>query len=156
VKDLIVNLYEKNFLKDTNVKLKNSEIVIKRILSPNSDDLINFVSLNFNLNWASEIKSSLYKDNPSCFIAVHQNNIVGFACFDATAKGYFGPTGVNEKYRGQNIGQVLLLTTLNAMKESGYGYAIIGSVGSNVIPFYSKYLNVIESSSKPNIYNRMI
>lgn len=156
MKDLIVNLYEKDYLKDTNLKLKNEEIVINRILSPNADNLISFVNESFNSNWASEIKSALYKDNPSCFIAVHQNNIVGFACFDATAKGYFGPTGVSEKYRGQNIGQVLLLTTLNAMKESGYGYAIIGSVGSNVIPFYSKYLNVIESSSKPNIYNRMI
>ena len=156
MKDLFVNLYEKDYLNEIKLKLKNEEVKIKRLLSPNSDNLIDFVTSHFNSQWASEVKAGAYKENPTCFIATHENEIVGFACYDATAKGYFGPTGVNKNYRGQNIGQLLLLTTLNSMKEAGYGYAVIGSVGKDVVPFYSKYLNVIESNSKPNIYSRMI
>jgi len=50
------------------------------------------------------------------------------ACYDASARGFFGPIGVAAERRGENIGQVLLVRTLNAMKEYGYGYAIIGWV----------------------------
>jgi|SRR5690554_645650 len=154
--DLIVNLYEKDFINDNQVKLKNEKIKIKRLLSPNADSLVNFVSKHFTSGWASEVKAAAYKSNPSCFVATHQGEIIGFACYDATAKGYFGPTGVNSDYRGNNIGQVLFLTTLEAMKEAGYGYVIIGSVGKSVKGFYSKYVTVQEIDIKPDLYSRLI
>jgi len=154
--DLIVNLYEKDYLKDTNVSLKNDEIKIKRILSPNADSLVQFVSTHFSSGWASEVKAGIYKPHPTCFIATHNGEIVGFACYDATAKGYFGPTGVNPDYRGNNIGQVLLLTTLEAMKEAGYGYAVIGGVNEKVQGFYARYVNFQKFEVKPDLYNRLI
>jgi len=156
VADLIVNLYEKDFLDDTNVKLKNKDIKIKRLLSPNADNLVKFVKDNFSDNWASEIKAGVYKNNPTCFVATHNNDIIGFACYDVTAKGYFGPTGVNQNYRGNNVGQILLLTTLDAMKEAGYGYAIIGGVNKKVQGFYSRYLNFKVFESKKDLYSRLI
>ncbi len=154
--DLIVNLYEKDYLNDLNIKLKNDDIKIKRLLSPNSDKLVEFVKKHFSEGWTSEVKAGIYKENPTCFVAVHESEIVGFACYDATAKGYFGPTGVNPDYRGKNVGQVLLLTTLEAMKEAGYGYAIIGAVNEKVEGFYGKYLNYLKSTSKPDLYNRLL
>lgn len=155
--DLIVNLYEKeDFLKDNNVKVKNEEIKVKRLLSPNSDRLVEFVQKHFSIGWTSEVKAGIYKENPTCFVATHNSEIIGFACYDATAKGYFGPTGVNEEYRGNNIGQVLLLTTLNAMKESGYGYAVIGGVNDKVAGFYGRYVNFIKYETKPDLYSRLI
>ena len=60
-----------------------------------------------------------------------------FACFDSSAKGFFGPIGVLSEYRGKRVGQSLLLKTLYAMKEYGYGYAIIGWV-SDAELFYRK------------------
>jgi len=154
--DLIVNLYEKDYLKDTNISLKNDEIKIKRILSPNADNLVSFVSRHFSSGWASEVKAGIYKPHPTCFVATHNGEIIGFACYDATAKGYFGPTGVNPEYRGNNVGQVLLLTTLEAMKEAGYGYAVIGGVSEKVQGFYAKYVNFLKYEVKPDLYNRLI
>ncbi|MGI6781332.1 MAG: GNAT family N-acetyltransferase [Acholeplasmataceae bacterium] len=154
--DLIVNLYEKNYLKETNVQLKNNEIKINRLLSPDADKLVEFVQSNFTEGWASEVKAGVYKENPTCFIASYKGEIIGFACYDATAKSYFGPMGVSPKFRGLNVGQMLLLTTLEAMKYDGYGYAIIGSVGESVQKFYKKHINFIKSETKPNLYNRLI
>ncbi|WP_162140163.1 GNAT family N-acetyltransferase [Haploplasma axanthum] len=154
--DLVVNLYEREYLKDSKIELKNKELKIKRLLSPNADKLVEFVEENFSIGWASEVKAGIYKSNPSCFVAIDNGEIVGFACYDATAKGYFGPTGVNPKYRGLNIGQVLLLTTLDAMRSDGYGYAIIGGVSDRVVGFYSKYCNVIKLDAKPDLYSRLI
>lgn len=156
--DLIVNLYEKeSFLKDNNVSLKSEDIKIKRLLSPNSDRLVEFVEAHFSTGWTSEVKAGVYKANPSCFVATNpEGEIVGFACYDATAKGYFGPTGVDPNYRGLNIGQVLLLTTLDAIKADGYGYAIIGGVNDKVAGFYARYVNFLKSETKPDLYNRLL
>lgn len=154
--DLIVNLYEQDDFMSNDVTLRNKDIKIKRLLTPNADALVKFVETNFTLGWASEVKAGIYKENPTCFIATINNEIIGFACYDATAKGYFGPTGVSVKYRGNNIGQILLLTTLNALKSDGYGYAVIGGVANNVADFYGKYVNFIKYESKTDIYSRLI
>jgi len=154
--DLIVNLYDNNYLEDNYLELTSSEYKVKRLLSPNSDDLISFVKENFTNTWTSEVKSAVYKNNPTCFIVTHNNAIVGFACYDATAKGYFGPTGVKDNYRGKNIGQTLLLKTLRAMKDDGYGYAIIGSVAKTVQGFYAKYIKFITVENNRNLYSRLL
>ena len=117
--DLIVNLYEKDYVNDLKINLKSNDIQIKRLLSPNSDKLVEFVKMHFSEGWTSEVKAGVYKEHPTCFVAVKDAKIVGFACYDSTAKGYFGPTGVDPEFRGLNIGQVLLLRTLEAMKEAG-------------------------------------
>ena len=154
--DLVVNLYEKDYLNDTDVKLRDDSIKIKRVLSPNSDRVVEFVQKHFSIGWTSEVKAGVYKEHPTCFIAVKDEKIVGFACYDATAKGYFGPTGVDEEFRGLNIGQILLLTTLESMKHSGYGYAIIGGVSDRVAGFYARYVNFHKLESKPDLYSRLI
>lgn len=154
--DLIVNLYEKDYLNDVDVKLRNDEIKIKRLLSPNADNLVEFVKTHFSEGWASEVKAGSYKEHPTCFVATHNDKIIGFACYDATAKGYFGPTGVDPNYRGNNVGQVLLLNTLEAMKHAGYGYAVIGGVNERVRGFYAKYVNFQVFDVKPDLYNRLI
>jgi len=136
--------------------LKNPNIKIKRLLSPNSDNLVAFVEKHFSKGWTSEIKAAIFNPHPTCFVATHEGQIIGFACYDATAKGYFGPTGVNPEYRGNNVGQVLLLTTLEAMKEAGYGYAVIGAVNEKVQGFYAKYVNFQKFEVKPDLYNRLI
>lgn len=41
-------------------------------------------------------------------------------------KVFWGPIGVLQESRGEDIGQALLIRTLTAMREYGYGYAIIG------------------------------
>ena len=105
--------------------------------------------------WVSETRAALTNHPTTCFIAVKDHKVIGFADYDATAKGYFGPTGVAKSERGQGIGAALLLKCLEAMREDGYGYAIIGSAGPG--EFYTKCCGarVIEND-QPNIYSRMV
>ncbi|MNL63125.1 hypothetical protein D3C87_1872180 [compost metagenome] len=88
-------------------------------------------------------------------VAVHDEKIVGFSCHDVTALGFFGPTGVDESMRGQGIGEALLLASLTAMREAGYGYAIIGGVGP--AKFYERVAGAVEiPDSTPGIYAGML
>ena len=95
-----------------------------------------------------------YTDRPAN-AAVRDGKLLGFACHDATAKGFFGPTGVDEAARGQGIGEALLIATLRGMREAGYGYAVIGDPGP--VAFYQKRLDALEiPKSKPGIYAGML
>src|SRR5690554_4382216 len=132
--DLLVSLYNLNFAENEKI----SAIEVRRLLSPNADALVNFVEKHFSKGWASEIKAAIYTPQPKCFIALDGQKMIGFACYDATAKAYFGPIGVDETYRGKNIGTKLLYKTLEAMYHDGYGYAIIGGVNEKVASFYAK------------------
>jgi predicted N-acetyltransferase YhbS len=86
---------------------------------------------------------------------VKEGAVVGFACYDVTAKGLFGPLGVTESFRGRGIGKALLLKCLLSMREEGYAYAIISWVGA--AEFYRRTVGaqVIEDSF-PGVYRRSI
>ncbi len=149
-KDMLVDLYQPI------IKELESKYEIKRVLSPNSDKVLKFIEENFSLGWVSEAKAGLYKPHPTCFIAVDEGKLIGFACYDSTAKAYFGPTGVDEAYRGQGIGKTLLLQCLVAMKNDGYGYAIIGGVEPKNWAFYEKASGAVPIDNSKKIYTRMV
>ena len=146
--DMLVDLYQIDF------KQQKSTVTINRVLSPDSDNVVKFIEQNFNASWASEAKAALYKTNPSCFIAVDNKKIIGFACYDATAKGFFGPEGVDPNYRGKGVGKALLLHWLETMRFEGYAYAIIGGMGSTR-GFYEKVCNAIPIENSRKVYNRL-
>ncbi len=85
-----------------------------------------------------------------------QRRIVGFACFDCTWKGFFGPTGVLESLRGRGIGAALLLASLFAMRAEGYAYAVIGA--ANTQPgFYERVAGAVPiPGSDPGPYPEML
>lgn len=127
-----------------------------RVLSPNFKKVEKFISKEFGEGWASETTAAFYRDPVSCFVAVDtENELLGFACYNATGKGFFGPTGVKKAVRGQGIGSVLLWRCLEALWEQDYAYAIIGGAGP--VDYYAKAVGatVIEDSS-PGIYSRGI
>lgn len=154
--DMLVKLY--NLIdNDINIKeLKDNGIEIKRALSPNKHQVIDYIKNTFGDGWASECDVAFSNKPISCFIAVKDKKIIGFGCYDATAPNYFGPTGVTEEFRGIGIGKAILNKCLLSMKNDGYGYAIIGWV-ENAIEFYKTTIGatVIEDS-EPGIYSRMI
>jgi GNAT superfamily N-acetyltransferase len=43
-------------------------------------------------------------------------------------RGFFGPAGVAESARGFGLGKALLMKALEALREIGHAYAIIGGV----------------------------
>ena len=88
-----------------------------------------FVEGTFGELWAVEADLA-YRQSPiTAFVAEREGSIVGFAAYECTRRGYFGPTGVQPDERGRGIGGALLFRSLESMREMGYAYAIIGGVG---------------------------
>lgn len=113
-------------------------IKIKRAFVGDKAKILQFIKENFeNTSWIYEAEYAMMQDVSKCFIAVQNGKILGFACYDASAKGFFGPIGVAPEARNKNVGKALLIRTLEAMREYGYGYAIIGWV-SDAEHFYRK------------------
>jgi len=110
-------------------------VKIKRAFVGDKEAVLAFVRQHFSAGWVAEAECALLSHK--CFIATEEGRLLGFACYDSTAKGYFGPIGVLEETRGKGVGSALLIRTLECMREDGYGYAIIGWVDDAEV-FYRK------------------
>ena len=149
--DLLVRLYD---LPAAKSKLPGT-IVVRRALAPERRVVVEWVGRTFFPNWASECEVAFSGHPISTWIAIRRERLVGFACAEATAKGFFGPTGVEEKERGKGIGDALLMAALRGMREAGYAYAIIGGAGP--VEFYRKRLDAMEiPGSEPGVYKGML
>lgn len=154
--DMLVKLYDLPDEIHGIEKLKHKEIRVVRPLALDKVKIIDYIKNTFEVNWASECERALSNQLITCFIAIKDKEIVGFACYDTTGKGFFGPMGISKECRGMGVGKVLLLRGLLAMREEGYGYAIIGGA-SDAIEFYKKAVGAeIIQNSYPGIYSRMI
>lgn len=109
----------------------------------------------FSEKWASEVEVALTRQPVACFIATRDKRIIGFACYDTTMRGFFGPTGVAEESRGLGLGKALLMKALEGLRDTGHAYAIIGGVGPR--EFYAKACGAIEiPGSDPGIYGDIL
>lgn len=153
--DMLVRLYALPDGTECLKELASRGIRIRRAMPYEKHHTVNWVREHFSGRWASECDIAFGNRPISCFLATYQGEIVGFACYDATCKGFFGPTGVLEGMRGQGIGKALLLACLEAMRAEGYGYAIIGWVGPK--GFYAKVAGAIDiPDSTPGIYQDLL
>ncbi len=149
--DMLVRLYA---IPDHN-RILGEGYTVRRAAAYDKSVILQWIRQNFSTQWASEADVTFSRQPISCFIALHRETLVGFACYEATCRGYFGPGGVLEAYRGQGLGTRLLLDCLRAMREMGYAYAIIGGVGPK--EFYAKTVGAIEiPDSTPGIYTAPI
>ena len=128
--DLLVKLYE---LQDKKRSLPDG-ITVRRAFAAEKRLLGEWVSQRFGERWASECEISFTRSPVACFIATDNLYVLGFAVYDATARGFFGPTGVAVDARHKGIGHALLGATLRDMASQGYAYGIIG--GTTSIEFY--------------------
>lgn len=133
-------------------------IKVRRALANDKKRILAYIAERFSEGWVLETEYALSQSPISCFIATEGTQLVGFACYDTSAKGFFGPIGVSEEMRGKRIGQALLLRTLEAMRETGYGYAIIGWVDDAQV-FYEKCVRAVYipgGEPKNSVFSRMI
>jgi GNAT superfamily N-acetyltransferase len=152
--DLLVRLYDLPVF-EAEAKVRAAGIVIRRALPPERRLVLDWIKMHFSHYWVSEAALALSQMPTTIFIALHNGGLVGFACYDTSAKGFFGPTGVDEAARGQGIGEALLITTLKAMREAGYAYAVIGDPGP--VAFYKKRLDALDiPKSTPGHYAGML
>lgn len=152
--DLLVRLYDLPEF-PAEAKVAAAGVTVRRALPPERHVVAEWVGKHFSPFWVSEVEAAMSRLPVTCWIAVKDNQLLGFACHDATAKGFFGPTGVDEAARGQGIGEALLIVTLRGMREAGYAYAVIGGAGP--VDFYKKRLDAFAiPESTPGIYQGML
>lgn len=149
--DMLVKLYELPELETKLNLLRQNNIQIIRGMAPIKGHISKWVLENFDIKWASELEVAFSRSPVSAFIALRDQEILGFSCHDVTSKGFFGPVGVGESARGLGIGYALLLRSLYDLHEMGYAYAVIGAAGP--VEFYKKAVNAIEiPDSFPGIF----
>lgn len=154
--DLLIKLYELPFEKYRKERF-DGDFKIVRPLSCDKSKVLNFVRKKFNESWADECERCFSNVPISCFIGVKDQRIIGFACYDATAKGFFGPIGIDSEERGKQVGTRLLFSCLSDMWDHEYGYAVVGWVDEQQINFYEKSTSAtVIPGSSPGIYKRMI
>ena len=154
MKDMLVKLYDlpKN-CKELD-ELSN-KISFRRPLAAEKSIVNSWVKKRFGDGWESEVDVSFSRKPISTFIAIEDNQILGFATYDAAYLNFLGPMGVEKSKRKKGLGKALLFLALSSMKEMGYAYAIIGGVGP--AKFYEKTYNAkIIEVSDPGIYKGIL
>ena len=156
MKDMLVRLMDLPDISELEKKLTEKEkIVFRRAIAPEKHLVCEWVLEQFGAYWQSEIEVAFARQPVSVWLAQRGNQILGFACYESTARNFFGPTGTLESERGKGIGKVLLIKSLESLREMGYGYAIIGGVGP--AEFYEKAVGAkIIEGSEVSIYQNLL
>ena len=153
--DMLIKLYELEDHWQFLSKQQALGIALRKPMGPEKHGIISWVSDHFGAGWASETDVALSNRPATCFVAVKEANIIGFACYDATALGFFGPIGVEKSHRKKGTGTALMTACLLDMKLKGYGYAIAGAVKDT--NFYKNAVDAIEiPDSSPGIYKTQV
>ncbi len=155
IRDMLVNLANLPAYSELETQLANQEILIRQPIAPERKLIMNWVEEHFALSWADEVAMAFSHQPVTCFVAQKQGKLLGFACYEATKKNFFGPTGVLESERGLGLGKLLLVKSLEAMKSLGYAYGIVGGVRSP--EFYEKAVGAQSiPGSGSSIYKNML
>ena len=138
--DMICSLVHLPCVEDLLSELRAKEgISIRRVNPWETSKLREFIELNFAKGWADEALVGVCAKPCTVYIALSSSTpaeIIGFACYECTRRGYFGPSGVLPEERGKGVGKALLQCALRGLQEFGYTYAIIGAPGP--VDFYKK------------------
>jgi len=149
--DMLVKLYELPEMNDVLSQVYGHGIEIRRAMAPDKKRILAWIGEHSTQGAVGEADVCFSHTPISLFLATRGNEIVGFACYNATAPNFFGPTRVLESEQKKGIGKALLLKSLHALQSQGYAYAIIGGVGPQ--QFYEKVVGAtLIEGSKPGIY----
>ena len=155
--DMLVKLYDLPLDFRFVQELAEKGIIIRKPIGPEKPHVVNWITEEaaFSAGWASEFEVTMGTHPFTSFIATQESDLIGFACYDATALGFVGPIGVREDRRRMGVGRALLLACLLEMKLKGYGYAAIGWAGP--AEFYQKVCAAVPiPDSHPGIYGDML
>jgi GNAT superfamily N-acetyltransferase len=148
--DMIVRLYDLPPLEEALANASGAGISVRRAGAWEKPQVLDWARANFG-NWAPEIEVCFARMPITCLLAIREQQILGFAAYDAACRNFFGPTGVLPELRRQGIGRILLLAALHAQKGQGYAYSIIGGVGP--AEYYAEVVGAqMIADSTPGIY----
>ncbi|MEM6333076.1 MAG: GNAT family N-acetyltransferase [Planctomycetota bacterium] len=153
--DMLVKLYDLPADDPSLARVADAGIVLRLAMPYERTQLRAWIEQHFSAGWADEFEATLSNTPVSTVLAVRDGELLGFACYDATARGFFGPTGVAEASRGLGVGRALLVDCLRRMRDVGYGYAAIGGVGPAA--FYEKAVGAtLIEGSDPGVYRNRL
>ena len=148
--DLLVNL-----LKLPPLESETDDFLVRRAQPFELSAVREFVRENFSVSWADEVSIGFARQPVSVFIATMEREVAGFAAYECTRRGFFGPMGVVDKAQHKGLGRALLLAALTGLRDLGYVYAIIGAAGP--VRFYQSTVNaIIIPDSEPGIYTDLL
>ena len=152
--DMLVKLWELPPLEPALAAAASRGTTIRRAIAPEKPAVLDWMRAHFPA-WEAEVDVAFARLPVACLIAVRGDALVGFACHDAIAPDFFGPTGVTESARGAGIGRALAIAAMHALRAQGYAYAIIGGVGPAA--FYEKAFGAVAiAGSEPGLYRGML
>jgi len=152
--DMLVKLYDIPAAAPEVERLAGQGIVVRPARAPEKPAVLSWMQAHFPF-WVPEVEAAYGRLPVSCFIAMREQELLGFACYDAICPNFFGPTGVLERERRKGIGKALLLAALHAQKAQGFAYAIIGGVGP--AEYYARTVGaVLIEGSQPGIYDGLL
>src|SRR5215204_1989389 len=106
--DLLVNLLKLPPVESDSAR----EFIVRGAQTFELTPVRRFVAENFSPGWADEISVGFARQPVSVYIATIDRELTGFAAYECTRRGFFGPTGIIESARGKGIGKALLLASL--------------------------------------------
>jgi len=153
--DMLVHLLKLPPVEPLVTRLSEQSVTIRRARPFEISLVREFIERNFSVGWADEVVPCYSRQPITLYIATRNSAVIGFAAYESTMRGFFGPTGVLESERGKDIGKALLLACLWGMREMGYAYGVIAGVGP--AEFYTKCCGaVLIPGSTPGIYTDML
>ena len=166
--DLLVRLYELPPLAPRVDALAAAGVTVRRALASERHVVVEFARKHGSAGWASECEVAFARQPLGCFVATEAaprvpgktlpigygqtpETLIGFACLEATAPGFFGPQAVRDDRRKRGVGAALLLAALHAMHAEGYAYAVVG--WASELDFYRKVAGAVPiEGSEPGMY----
>jgi hypothetical protein len=142
--DMLVKLYNLPPLQPVLATLEQLHIYIRPARIGEEKQIVPWIQQHFYHSWSNGVSYAINRSPCSFFIAVEKQppqpnranlydlppeRLLGFACYDTSNRGMFGPMGVQSSDEKRGIGTALLLTALHAMWTENYAYAIIGWAG---------------------------
>lgn len=155
MRDMLVRLYDLPDGAMLQQKLREQGIEVRRPLTAQKHVVSEWVRGNFSERWASECEASFFRQPVACFVAVADDDLCGFACYEVACRNFFGPVGVAEGFRGREIGTLLTLKSLQSLRDYGYAYAIIGGAGPCDF-FRKRFAAMAIDGSERGIYNELL
>ena len=153
--DLLVNLLKLPLLEPTVLQMRLAGVEVRRAQPFEITPVRDFIEENFSISWADEISVGFANKPVSVYIATRDGNVTGFAGYECTRRGFFGPTGVLETDRGRGLGKSLLVACLWGLRELGYVYGIVGGAGPT--EFYQRAVGaIVIPDSEPGIYTDLL
>jgi GNAT superfamily N-acetyltransferase len=148
-------------------------VTVRRALASERHVVVEWARVHGGPGWASECEVSFARAPLGCFVAVQgasvasiasaapvgsaagyptaPETLIGFACIEATAPGFFGPQAVRDDRRGRGVGAALLLAALHALAAEGHAYAIVGWASEP--EFYRRVVGAVPiAGSEPGLY----